>query len=48
MKILVLQESDWIEVGPHQSHHLMERMSLRGHEIEVIDFEIRWKKGKHL
>lgn len=43
MRILVLQESDWVEVGPHQSHHLMERLSLRGHVVEVIDFEIRWR-----
>ena len=40
MKILVLQESDWIERGPHQSHHLFERLSRRGHEVRVVDFEI--------
>jgi len=43
MRILVVQESDWMEVGPHQSHHIMERLSQRGHEIRVIDFEIRWR-----
>lgn len=43
MRILVVQESDWIAKGPHQSHHLMERLSKRGHEIRVIDFEIRWR-----
>jgi len=32
MRILVVQESDWTEVGPHQSHHLMERLSQHGHE----------------
>jgi len=46
MRILVVQESDWTEVGPHQSHHLMERLSQRGHEIRVIDYEIRWKGHK--
>lgn len=46
MKILVVQESDWTEVGPHQSHHLMERLSVRGHEIRVIDYEIRWRAHK--
>ena len=47
MKILVLQESDWLLRGPHQQHHLMERMALKGHEIRVIDYEILWKtKGK--
>jgi glycosyltransferase involved in cell wall biosynthesis len=46
MKILVVQESDWIERGPHQSHHLMERLSVRGHEIRVIDYEIGWRQRK--
>ena len=40
MRILVVQESDWIVMGPHQSHHLMERLSERGHEVRVIDYEI--------
>jgi len=44
MRILVVQESDWIERGPHHSHHLMERLSKRGHEIRVIDHEILWKE----
>jgi len=43
VRILVLQESDWIERGPHQSHHLLERMAQRGHEVRVIDFEIGWR-----
>lgn len=43
MKILVVQESDWIEKGPHQSHHLMERLSKQGHEVRVIDYEILWR-----
>jgi len=42
LKILVVQESDWLERGVHQQHHLMERLSLRGHEVRAIDFEIRW------
>jgi len=44
MKILVVQESDWIEKGPHQSHHLMERLSRKGYEVRVIDYEILWRK----
>jgi len=43
MKILVVQESDWLERNPHQQHHLMDRMSLRGHEIKVIDYPIDWR-----
>lgn len=45
MRILVVQESDWLKRGPHQSHHLMERLSMKGHEIRVIDFEIDWRKS---
>lgn len=46
MRILVVQESDWLEKGPHQSHHLMERLSERDHEIRIIDHEILWRSHK--
>jgi glycosyltransferase involved in cell wall biosynthesis len=46
MKILIVQESDWIERGPHQQHHLADRLSTRGHEIRVIDYEILWQEKK--
>ena len=42
MRILLVQESDWFERGPLQQNHLMEKLSLRGHEIRVIDHEILW------
>jgi Glycosyltransferase len=44
MNILLLQDTDWIKRGPHQQHHLMDRMSLRGHQIRVIDYEYLWKE----
>jgi glycosyltransferase involved in cell wall biosynthesis len=44
MKILVVQESDWLERNPHQQHHLMDRMDARGHQIRVIDYPIDWPK----
>ena len=47
MRILLLQETDWIKRGPHQQHHLMDRMALRGHEIRVIDYEYLWKEDKN-
>ena len=47
MRILVLQESDWIDRGPHQSHHLLERLSLRGHQVRVVDFEIGGRVRGH-
>ena len=46
MKILAIQETDWIKRGPHQQHHLLERMSRKGHEVKVIDFEYLWRDGK--
>lgn len=44
MKILVVQESDWLKRGPHQQHQLADRLSLRGHQIRVIDYEILWRE----
>ena len=47
MKILVVQDTDWLKRGPHQQHHLMDRLSLRGHEVRVIDYELLWRtEGK--
>lgn len=43
MRILVVIETDLIRKGPHQTHHLMERLCLRGHTVSAIDFEIRWR-----
>lgn len=42
MRILLVQDSDWLERGPHQQHHLMDRLSLRGYDVRVIDYEITW------
>jgi hypothetical protein len=46
MKILVVQESDWLQRNPSTapSHG---GMSLRGHEIRVIDYEINWKTNNN-
>lgn len=47
MKILLVQDTDWLLRGPHQQHHLIERLSLRGHEVRVIDYEFLWRtQGK--
>ncbi|MBN1122100.1 MAG: glycosyltransferase family 4 protein [Anaerolineae bacterium] len=40
MDIVVVQETDWLRRGPHQQHHLFERLSLRGHTITVLDYPI--------
>ena len=44
--MLLVQESDWLSRNPHQHHHLMERLSVRGHAVRVIDYDIDWKKKK--
>ena len=46
MKILAIQETDWIKRGPHHSHHLLERLTKLGHHIRVIDFDIDWRNTK--
>ena len=43
MRILVVQESNWLTRGPHQQHHLMERLQARGNQVLVIDFEVDWR-----
>ncbi|MDO8577859.1 MAG: glycosyltransferase family 4 protein [Dehalococcoidales bacterium] len=47
MRLLITQETDWIKRNPLQQHHLAEMLSLRGHEIHVIDYELLWRtQGK--
>ncbi|MFW9887433.1 MAG: glycosyltransferase [Candidatus Thorarchaeota archaeon] len=47
MRILVVQESDWLRRGPHQQHQLMERLQQRGHDVRVIDYEIAWRENSN-
>ena len=47
MRLLITQETDWIKRNPLQQHHLAEMLSLRGHEVRVIDYELLWRtQGK--
>lgn len=46
MKILVVQDAHWLKKGPHQQHHLMEKLSIKGHEIIVIGFDQLWRSEK--
>lgn len=52
MRILWIQETDWIRRNPIHHHHILERLSLWGHDIKVIDYEILWrfdgKNGRRL
>jgi len=43
MRILIVQNTDWLRRNPGQQHHLAEMLALRGHAIRVIDFEITWR-----
>ena len=47
MKFLVTQETDWITRGPHQQHHLFEKLSKKGHQVVVLDFEINYTPWPH-
>ncbi|NMC04341.1 MAG: glycosyltransferase family 4 protein [Candidatus Lokiarchaeota archaeon] len=41
MRILIIQETDWIHRGPHNQHHLFERLSLDPrNEITVLDYDM--------
>ena len=43
MRILIVQDTDWLTRNPITQHHLAEMLALRGHEIHVIDHEIQWR-----
>ena len=43
MRILITQEADWLNRNPAQQHHLAEMLSLRGHQVRAIDYEILWR-----
>ncbi len=46
MRILLVQDTDWIKRGPHQQHHVFERLALKGDEIRVIDYPLLWREEK--
>jgi glycosyltransferase involved in cell wall biosynthesis len=43
MKILLVQDTDWLTRNIHQHHHVGERLSLRGHDLLVIDHDVMWR-----
>lgn len=43
LRIIVVQETDWLKRGPHQQHHLFERLAARGHAVTALDFEILYR-----
>lgn len=44
MKILLVQDADWLQKGPHPQHHLMELLSNQGHDIIVMGYNQLWHK----
>lgn len=46
MKILITQDTDWIKRNPGQQHHLADELSIRGHVIRVIDYDITWAEER--
>jgi glycosyltransferase involved in cell wall biosynthesis len=40
VRILAVQETDYLRRGPHQQHHLLERLAGRGHVVTVLDYPI--------
>jgi glycosyltransferase involved in cell wall biosynthesis len=46
MKILITQDTDWIQRNPGHQHNIAERLQLKGHEIRVVDFELLWQNNE--
>src|SRR4051794_21537001 len=44
MNILVIHEVDWLKKGVYEVHDIPELLSLRGHNVTVIDFEEEWQR----
>jgi glycosyltransferase involved in cell wall biosynthesis len=44
MKILVVQETDWVERNPILHHRMLETLALEGDEVLVLDYEIHWRR----
>ena len=44
--VLIVQDTNWIERGPHQQQHIFERLGRKGYSIYVVDFDILWDKKK--
>lgn len=45
MNILVVQDANWIKKGPHTQHHLMEKLTVKGHKVVVIGYDQLWREN---
>lgn len=48
LRILVVQETDWIERYPILHHRMLETLSVRGDDVTVLDYEIHWGRTGRL
>lgn len=46
MNVAAVQETDWIENLPLQTHHILELLSKKGHVVTVVDFPAKWTSGR--
>ena len=42
LRILIIQETNWLDRNVIHQHHLAERLVKRGHHVQVIDYDILW------
>jgi len=43
MRILMVHDNGWANKGPHQHHHLMEKLSIKGHQVVVVEYDHLWR-----
>ncbi|HET9444130.1 MAG TPA: glycosyltransferase, partial [Acidimicrobiales bacterium] len=47
MRVLVVQETDWVDRNPILHHRMLETLAREGDEVVVVDFDIQWhEKGR--
>lgn len=46
MNVLVLHEIDWLRKVVYEVHDFPELLSLRGHDVTVVDLEEQWERSK--
>ena len=48
LRVLVVQETDWIERFPILHHRMLEALSVQGDDVTVMDYEIHWGRSGRL
>lgn len=48
LKLLIVQETNWIDRNVIHQHQLAERLAQRGHEVRVIDYNILWSEQSEI